>query len=454
MRRFFGTLSSFFLSVGLGVAFNNGADPGHSGVPGEQTCAQSGCHTGTVNPAGGNVVVEFPSGLNYTPGTRQRLTVRINDPAARNFGFQLTVRLASNSRTNAGTLTNDNAGTFVWCSTADFTRQQEKPTAGCPANQPIESIQQGAPINAPNNSWVVLWDPPATAQGEVVVYVSGNGANGNGQNSGDRIYTNSYRLQPATGGGGGGGNRPTISAGGVITAGAFGAATTIAPGSWIEIYGANLATETRQWGGADFTGNNAPTVLGGVRVSIGGTPAFVQLISPGQINAQVPGGLSAGATTMTVTNANGTSDNFNITVAARSPGLLSPPAFRVNNRQYLAALYPDNTTFVGPANFISGVASRPARAGDVIVTYGVGFGATNPNVPPGQIVTQTNSLPNFTFRFGNTNGEIVYAGLAPNFVGLYQFNIRIPTGLAAGDVPVTVSVDGVNVSQTLFTTVQ
>lgn len=454
MLRCFTIVASGLLASGLALAFNNGADPGHSGVPGEQTCAQATCHVGTaLNPAGGSVAVEFPSGLTYVPGTRQRLTVRMTDPQARVFGFQVTIRLASNSRTNAGTLTVESArNTFVWCSTADFTRQTEKPAAGCPANQPIESIQQSEPLAAPANTWTFFWDPPATAQGEVVVYVAGNGANGNGQNSGDRIYTNSYRLQPGTGGGGA--NRPTISQGGVITAGAFGAATTIAPGSWIEIYGTNLATETRQWGGNDFSGNNAPTVLGGVRVSIGGTPAFVQLISPGQINAQVPGGLSAGPTTMTVTNAAGTSDNYNITVAARSPGLLSPPVFRVNNRQYLAALFPDNTTFVGAANFISGVASRPARAGDVIITYGVGFGATNPNVPPGQIVTAANSLPNFTFRFGSSNGEIVYAGLAPNFVGLYQFNIRVPTGLAAGDVPVTVSVDGVNVSQTLFTTVQ
>ena len=40
---------------------------------------------------------------------------------------------------------------------------------------------------------------------------------------------------------------PVISSGGIISAGAFGAFTSVAPGSWIEIYGSNLASDTRSW---------------------------------------------------------------------------------------------------------------------------------------------------------------------------------------------------------------
>ena len=46
---------------------------------------------------------------------------------------------------------------------------------------------------------------------------------------------------------------------GVISALGFGGAPSIAPGSWIEIYGQNLAPSTREWRGSDFTGNTAPT---------------------------------------------------------------------------------------------------------------------------------------------------------------------------------------------------
>jgi len=46
------------------------------------------------------------------------------------------------------------------------------------------------------------------------------------------------------------GSSPSIVSGGIISAGAFGAFTSVAPGSWIEIYGANLAADSRLWSGA------------------------------------------------------------------------------------------------------------------------------------------------------------------------------------------------------------
>jgi hypothetical protein len=53
---------------------------------------------------------------------------------------------------------------------------------------------------------------------------------------------------------------PAISAGGVVSASAFGGFTSVSPGSWIEIYGSNLATNTRSWGGSDFKGVNGAHV--------------------------------------------------------------------------------------------------------------------------------------------------------------------------------------------------
>jgi AcrR family transcriptional regulator len=39
-----------------------------------------------------------------------------------------------------------------------------------------------------------------------------------------------------------------------------------------------------------------------------------------------------------------------------------------------------------------GVASRPAKPGETILFFGVGFGAVTPNIAAGQIVTQANQL--------------------------------------------------------------
>src|SRR2546421_11918772 len=53
-----------------------------------------------------------------------------------------------------------------------------------------------------------------------------------------------------------------------------------AAGSWLEIKGAGLSSNTRVWAGGDFNGDNAPTSLDNVRVSVNGRPAFVYYISP------------------------------------------------------------------------------------------------------------------------------------------------------------------------------
>src|SRR5271165_6630337 len=62
---------------------------------------------------------------------------------------------------------------------------------------------------------------------------------------------------------------PVITGGGIVSASAFGAFSDIAPGTWIEIYGANLAPGTRGWASSDFNNGVGPTSLDGVTVSIG-----------------------------------------------------------------------------------------------------------------------------------------------------------------------------------------
>jgi hypothetical protein len=178
------------LSAPLIWANSNGPDPGNAGVTGEQTCARAGCHAGTLNPSGGTVAVTSSAGTTYTPGQQQTLTVTIADTNGRGWGFQLTARLSSNLKTQAGDLIAPDNSTFVWCSDAAFARAPlEKPAAGCPADRPLQHIQHGAPKSgAANNTFTVRWTPPADAQGEVTIFVVGNATNANGSNSGDRVH--------------------------------------------------------------------------------------------------------------------------------------------------------------------------------------------------------------------------------------------------------------------------
>ncbi len=245
---------------------------------------------------------------------------------------------------------------------------------------------------------------------------------------------------------------PTITT--VISAGAYGGFSAVAPGSWVEIYGSNLAPDTRQWAGSDFNGNNAPTSLDGVEVTIGGQKAFIDYIasSPGQINAQLPSNISTGGMLPLIVN-NGTlpSAPFNIAVNNTEPGLLAPSAFQIGGKQYVVALLPDGVTYILPTGAITGVLSRPAHPGETITLYGIGFGGVTPSIAAGLIETQTNQLAaSLQILFGQTPATITYQGLAPGFVGLYQFDVVVPAVPDSDLVPLTFNLGGVAGSQTLY----
>jgi uncharacterized protein (TIGR03437 family) len=243
---------------------------------------------------------------------------------------------------------------------------------------------------------------------------------------------------------------PSISDGGVVSASGFGEFSSIAPGTFIEIYGSNLAGDTRGWTGADFSGINAPTSLDGTSVSIGGQAAFVNYISPGQVNVLVPSSLAAGQQPLTVMTAAGTSNTYTVNVNSVEPGLLAPSNFKLSGNQYAVALFADGS-YVLPAGAIAGLNSRPAQPGDIIVLYGIGFGPVTPYIPAGQLVGQANTLADsFTIDIGGVPATVEYDGLAPDFTGLYQFNIKVPNAPAGNAVPLTFSVNNVPGTQTLY----
>ncbi|HUO31830.1 MAG TPA: IPT/TIG domain-containing protein [Bryobacteraceae bacterium] len=246
---------------------------------------------------------------------------------------------------------------------------------------------------------------------------------------------------------------PTISQGGVVSASSFGEFTSVAPGSWIEIYGSNLASGTREWQGSDFSGVNAPTSLDGTSVTIGGQAAFVEFVSSSQVNVQVPSNVPTGSQPMILTTQAGQSSAYNITVTGVEPGFDAPSSFKINGTQYVVALLPDGT-FVLPTGAIPGLNSRPAKPGETVTLYGVGFGPVTPATPAGELVEGLNTLSeSFSIAFGGTAATASYDGLAPGFMGLYQFNLVVPTVAAGNQVPLTFKLGGVAGTQTLYTAV-
>jgi uncharacterized protein (TIGR03437 family) len=241
---------------------------------------------------------------------------------------------------------------------------------------------------------------------------------------------------------------PSIATSGMISASAFGGFSQIAIGGWVEIYGSYLASNSRLWAGNDFNGSTAPTMLDNTSVTIGGQPAYVDYISPGQVNVQVPGGIGTGSQQVVVKTPYGTSAAFTVTVNPQEPGLLVPAVFAVKGIEYVVATFPDGAYDLAPGA-IAGVNSRLAQSGDTITLYGVGFGAVTPAIPPGQVVGQNNALAlPLQVKFGNQTATVTYAGLAPGLVGLYQFNVVVPNGPFGGSSLLYMTLGGVPLQQT------
>jgi trimeric autotransporter adhesin len=244
--------------------------------------------------------------------------------------------------------------------------------------------------------------------------------------------------------------QPSIAS--VRSAGDFGGSATFASGSWLEIKGSNLSASTRSWGGDDFTGPNAPTSLDGVTVTINGKRAFVGYISPGQINVQAPGDSTTGSVDVAVATSSCSTATVKAEKAATAGGLLAPGAFNIGGQQYAAALFADGF-YVGATGLIPGVPFRPAKPGDNITLYGIGFGDVTPAITPGVVVSSASSVPGLTIAFGTTSATVGYAGLAPDAVGLYQFNVVVPD-VPDGDHRVVVKIGGTAISQTAYLTVK
>ncbi|MCX6629716.1 MAG: hypothetical protein NTW28_19025, partial [Candidatus Solibacter sp.] len=211
--------------------------------------------------------------------------------------------------------------------------------------------------------------------------------------------------------------------GGAISANLDKNATTVAPGGLISIFGTRLvkvATDLSGWAGRVL-----PSSLNGTSVTIGGKNAAILYVGPGQINAQVPVDVPAGQQAVVVKNTVGPSVSFNVTVAATAPAIFfSPSAAVLKNADF---------SLVGAGN--------PAKAGDVILVYCTGLGATSATLPTGTLVpatTTANTTVPVTAAIGGKPAAVAYAIASPGFAGLYQVAITVPSGLS-GDAAIVLT---------------
>lgn len=229
--------------------------------------------------------------------------------------------------------------------------------------------------------------------------------------------------------------RPSINSGGVVNLADYTAG--VAPGGLFSIFGKNLGTTAA-------AAAPLPGMLGGTCVTLNSQPIPLEMVSPGQINAQIPVGLAAGRYPLVVHSiANKiVSSSLTETVSGYAPAVLMGSGGQ-------AAIFHSDGSYVTNDN--------PASRDETLMIFATGLGPTHGStVVSGQdsptsplAITSTVSV-----YFGNPlwkQGAMIvdWSGLAPGMVGIYQINITVPGFHISGQsLPVTLKVGGVSSSAT------
>jgi uncharacterized protein (TIGR03437 family) len=199
---------------------------------------------------------------------------------------------------------------------------------------------------------------------------------------------------------------------------------TVAVGGLITIWGNNLSLTS-----AATSQIPQPTILGESCLTVNGMLIPMTLVSPGQINAQLPYSV-VGEATMVLRSPAGVSNNLTFTVQSAAPGVFRTPDNGIPT--VFRALNGEQVTL-----------SNPVHPEDWIVIYAAGLGGTTPTVPagypgPSEPLAQALIQPEVTL--GDLSLPIGYAGLVPGQVGVYQINAYVPYWAPLGmEIPLRIT---------------
>jgi uncharacterized protein (TIGR03437 family) len=176
------------------------------------------------------------------------------------------------------------------------------------------------------------------------------------------------------------------------------------------------------------SGSPLPIELAGVSILVGGVPAPILAVAPlasgmQQINFQVP----VGTVEFPLVEI-----RYQGSSVFAFPQTAAPGIFTLSDGT-AAIQHSADYSLVTPSN--------PARPGETIIVYATGLGAVSPAAATGvaasgpasvQLGCSYSMLGVSSPTSSPFVGSILYAGLAPGFVGLYQLNIQLGLNQPAG----------------------
>jgi uncharacterized protein (TIGR03437 family) len=222
---------------------------------------------------------------------------------------------------------------------------------------------------------------------------------------------------------------------------------TISQNTYIVITGTNLVPANTPAAGAiwssapSFANGQMPTQLGPISVTVNNKPAFVYFYCSAatdpacpqdQLNILTPLDNTVGPVLVTVTNGAVSSPPFTASLQNFSPSFLL-----FNAAGNIVATHPDGS-LLGPAGLYP--ASTPAKSGETIVLYAVGFGLPITALVNGS-AAQSGPLPALPVcQVGGAAATLKFAGLITP--GLYQLNLVVPASAPNGNKLVSCSYVG------------
>jgi minor extracellular serine protease Vpr len=200
----------------------------------------------------------------------------------------------------------------------------------------------------------------------------------------------------------------------------------ISPGGLATIFGHNLTDVN---GVVVASSNPLPTQFSNVSVIIAGVYAPIYTIAyangEDQISFQVPYGTPTGLNSVRIQ----VLDYGNVVADFRTDSYDEDPGIFVWQGNYALALrYPDYS-LIGPGN--------PASRGDILILYTTGLGPLSQNLRDGYAAPSdplAYTLDPFQVVVAGEQCRLLFSGLAPGFVGLYQINLQLPSDLPAGNL--------------------
>jgi uncharacterized protein (TIGR03437 family) len=201
----------------------------------------------------------------------------------------------------------------------------------------------------------------------------------------------------------------------------------LAPGSLVTIYGSNLSSV--------FMRNSevpVPTTLGEACLSINGVLLPMFMASSDRIEAQLPFGV-LGAGRMMLRGPGGTSNLLDLMIQPGAPAVL--------REDVIGQVNPIPKVFRA-MNFGRVTLSNPIHPEDVVIILLTGLGVTSPRVEAGQPSPSDPRAETVTrpeIALGNAPLEILYAGLIPGEIGIYELHAKVPYWVSTGfEVPLTI----------------